>query len=238
MKQRLQKILSAHGVASRRAAERLIAEGAVLVNGVRAETGQSADPAVDRITVGGKPLPLCEKRVYLALYKPRGYVTTLSDENGRPTVAELVADCGARVYPIGRLDYASEGLLLLTNDGAFADRLMHPRSETQKVYRVTVSGDLDGAAERLCRPIVLDGRPIRPPTVESVRANGEKAVFDITIHEGRNRQIRRMCDAAGLRVHRLVRIGEGCVTLGTLRVGTWRHLTPSELAQLGKEAAE
>ena len=139
MEQRLQKILSERGVASRRAAERLIAEGAVRVNDTVAQLGQSADPETDKITVSGRPLPEKNKPVYLMLHKPRGYVTTLSDELGRPTAAELVADCGIRVYPVGRLDYASEGLLLFTNDGALADRLMHPRSEIAKVYEVTVS---------------------------------------------------------------------------------------------------
>ena len=236
MEQRLQKILSEHGVASRRAAERLIAEGAVRVNGAVARLGQSADPERDKITVSGRPLPQKDAPVYLMLHKPRGYVTTLSDELGRPTVAQLVADCGVRVYPIGRLDYASEGLLLLTNDGALADRLMHPRGEIAKVYEVTVSGALSGAAERLARPIVLDGYQICPPQVRLLRENGEKAAFEITIHEGRNRQIRRMCEAAGLRVHRLRRVREGCLSLGTLPVGKWRYLTQQEMKEIKEEA--
>ena len=153
------------------------------------------------------------------LYKPRGYITTLSDERGRRTAASLV-DCGTRVYPVGRLDYDSEGLLLFTNDGALADRLMHPRREISKVYEVTVRGPLDGAAERLRRPLVLDGYRIR---------------FLITIHEGRNRQIRRMCAAAGLEVLRLRRIAEGPLQLGTLAPGAWRPLTEAELAALRQE---
>ena len=236
MEQRLQKILSEHGVASRRAAERLIAEGAVRVNGAVARLGQSADPERDKITVSGRPLPKKDAPVYLMLHKPRGYVTTLSDELGRPTVAQLVADCGVRVYPVGRLDYPSEGLLLLTNDGALADRLMHPRSEIAKVYEVTVSGALSGAAERLAQPLVLDGYQIRPPQVRLLRENGEKAAFEITIHEGRNRQIRRMCEAAELRVHRLRRVREGCLSLGTLPVGKWRYLTQQEMKGIKEEA--
>ncbi len=199
--------------------------------------GQSADPETDSITVSGRPLPKKNEAVYLMLHKPRGYVTTLSDELGRPTVAELVRDCGCRVYPVGRLDYASEGLLLLTNDGAFANRLMHPRGETEKVYEVTVSGALDGAAERLARPIVLDGYQIRVPRVRLLRQSEEKATFEITIFEGRNRQIRRMCEATGLRVRRLCRVREGSLSLGTLPVGKWRYLTAQEQKQLIKEEA-
>lgn len=164
------------------------------------------------------------------LYKPRGYITTLSDERGRRTAASLV-DSGTRVYPVGRLDYDSEGLLLFTNDGALADRLMHPRREISKVYEVTARGPLDGAAERLRRPLVLDGYRIRPPEVEQA-APGR---FLITIHEGRNRQIRRMCAAAGLEVLRLRRIAEGPLQLGTLAPGAWRPLTEAELAALRQE---
>ena len=235
MRQRLQKILSERGVASRRTAERLIADGAVTVNGTVAALGQSADPEADRITVSGRPLPEKTSTVYLMLHKPRGYVTTLSDELGRPNVAELVRDCGCRVYPVGRLDYASEGLLLLTNDGAFANRLMHPRGEVAKVYEVTVSGDLTDAAARLARPIVLDGYQIRTPLVRLLRQSAEKATFEITIFEGRNRQIRRMCEAAGLRVRRLCRTREGSLSLGTLPAGKWRYLTAQELEQIKKE---
>lgn len=171
------------------------------------------------------------------LHKPRGYVTTLSDELDRPTVAELVKDCGCRVYPVGRLDCASEGLLLLTNDGAFANRMMHPRGQIAKVYEVTVSGTLDGAAERLSRPITLDGYRICPPQIRLLRESAEKATFEVTIYEGRNRQIRRMCEAADLRVRRLRRVREGSLRLGTLAVGKWRYLTAQELEQIIKEEA-
>ena len=231
MTERLQKILSAHGAASRRAAEKLIADGRVTVNGKVASVGQSADAVQDRICIDGKPLPQRAETVCLMLYKPRGYVTTLSDERGRKTAASLV-DCGCRVYPVGRLDCQSEGLLLFTNDGALADRLMHPRGEIEKVYEVTVRGALDTAQTLLSRPIVLDGRAIAPPFVKKLRENGEKATFEITIHEGRNRQIRRMCEMAGLTVVRLCRVREGCLSLGRLAVGAWRYLSEEERSAL------
>lgn len=234
MTERLQKILSAHGAASRRAAERLIADGRVTVNGEVAALGQSADAVRDLICIDGKPLPKRAETVCLMLYKPRGYVTTLSDERGRKTVSSLV-DCGCRVYPVGRLDYQSEGLLLFTNDGALADRLMHPRSEIEKVYEVTVRGALDTAQTLLSRSITLDGRPIAPPLVKKLRESGDKATFEITIHEGRNRQVRRMCEAAGLTVVRLCRVREGCLLLGKLSTGAWRYLTEEERSALYRE---
>lgn len=234
MAERLQKILSAHGIASRRAAETLILQGRVTVNGRIAVLGQTADAEQDRICVDGAPLPERAETVCLMLYKPRGYVTTLSDERGRRTAASLV-DCGCRVYPVGRLDSQSEGLLLFTNDGALAERLMHPREKIEKVYEVTVRGKLDTAQELLSRLIVLDGRPIAPPLVKKLRESGDKATFEITIHEGRNRQIRRMCEAAGLTVARLCRVQEGSLRLGALAVGKWRHLTVQELNALREE---
>ena len=234
MAERLQKILSAHGIASRRAAETMILQGRVTVNGRIAVLGQTADAERDRICVDGAPLPERAETVCLMLYKPRGYVTTLSDERGRRTAASLV-DCGCRVYPVGRLDSQSEGLLLFTNDGALAERLMHPREKIEKVYEVTVRGKLDTAQELLSRPIVLDGRPIAPPLVKKLRESGDKTTFEITIHEGRNRQIRRMCEAAGLTVARLCRVQEGSLRLGALAVGKWRHLTMQELNALREE---
>ncbi len=232
MGERLQKILSARGVASRRKAEEMIQNGLVTVNGVTAALGDTADPDTDEIRIDGRPLPKQEQYIYLILNKPRGYVTTLSDEKGRPNAAQLVADCGARVYPVGRLDMDSEGLLLFTNDGAFANALMHPRHEVQKTYDVWVTGYIPGAEVRLARPITLDGYTIRPPKVKLLKAEGQKARFRVTIHEGRNRQVRRMCEAAGMHCTRLRRIQEGSVKLGDLPLGKWRSLTPEEIKKL------
>lgn len=232
MRERLQKIISAYGVASRRKAEEMILQGLVSVNGKPAALGDSADPQTDEILVEGKPLPKKEGYVYILLNKPRGYVTTLSDEKGRPNAAQLVADCGVRVYPVGRLDMDSEGLLLFTNDGAFANALMHPKHEVKKTYDTWVSGYVPGSEVRLRRPITLDGYTIRPPEVKLIRAEGTKAKFRITIHEGRNRQVRRMCEAAGMHCTRLRRIREGSLALGDLPVGKWRFLTEAELLSL------
>lgn len=232
VKERLQKILSARGVASRRKAEEMIRSGLVTVNGTAAPLGSTADPETDEILVNGKPLPRQETCVYILLNKPRGYVTTLSDEKGRPNAAQLVADCGVRVYPVGRLDMDSEGLLLFTNDGAFANELMHPKHEVEKTYDVWVTGYTRGGEERLKMPITLDGYTIRPPKVTLLKAEGSCARFRVTIHEGRNRQVRRMCDAAGMHCIRLRRIREGGLSLGNLEMGKWRYLTPEEIEKL------
>ena len=232
MRERLQKILSARGVCSRRRAEELIAAGRVTCNGVTAAPGDCADTETDRILVDGKPLPSAAPPVYILLNKPRGYVTTLSDEKGRPNAAELVAGCGRRVYPVGRLDMDSEGLLLFTSDGAFANLLMHPSHEVDKTYRVSVRGFSDGGLEKLKKPVTLDGYTIRKPGVRLVKAQGEKAKFLVTIHEGRNRQVRRMCEAAGMKVTRLRRIREGTLSLGNLEPGKWRYLSKEEVEAL------
>ena len=232
MKERLQKILSARGVASRRKSEEMIATGLVTVNGLTASLGDTADPELDEILVEGRPLPSQTEYVYILLHKPRGYVTTLSDEKGRPNAAQLVSDCGLRVYPVGRLDMDSEGLLLFTNDGDFANALMHPKHEVKKTYDTWVTGYVPGAEIKLSRPIALDGYTIRPPKVKLIRADGKKAKFQITIHEGRNRQVRRMCEAAGMTVTRLKRIREGNLSLGDLPLGKWRYLTDEEVKNL------
>lgn len=232
MKDRLQKILSARGVASRRKAEEWITAGRVQLNGAIAQLGDSADPDLDEILLDGRPLPSAQDFVYIMLNKPRGYVTTLADEKGRPSVAQLVEDCGVRVYPIGRLDMDSEGLLLLTNDGEFANRLMHPKHEVDKTYEVNVRGYHAAATALLGRPIELDGYPIKQPHVKLLRAEGERAKFLVTIHEGRNRQVRRMCEAAGMSVTKLRRIQEGSLKLGNLPLGKWRKLTEEEIAGL------
>lgn len=228
MKQRLQKILSDRGVASRRRAEELIRGGLVAVNGQIAALGDSADPDTDEITLAGKPIPAARGYIYLMLNKPRGYVTTLCDEKGRPTAASLVADCGQRVYPIGRLDMDSEGLLLFTNDGSFANRAMHPSHEIQKTYQVWVSGFSQEGFQRLQEPVVLDGYRIKPPKLKLLSYQNDRAELEITIHEGRNRQIRRMCQMAGMQVTRLKRIREGQLELGSLPLGKWRYLTEEE----------
>ena len=232
--ERLQKILSARGVASRRAAEEWIKAGRVSVNGRTAVLGDTADPEKDDIRVDGKQLPRQEKLLYLMLHKPRGYVTTLHDEKGRPDAARLVADCGARVYPIGRLDMDSEGLLLFTNDGAFANLLMHPSHEVEKAYEVLVSGFSPEKLPLLERPIVLEGYCICPPKVRLLESTGQKARLEVVIHEGRNRQVRRMCQAAGMEVLRLKRTREGSLTLGDLPAGKWRSLTQAEIEKLKK----
>ena len=235
MIERLQKILSSYGVASRRQAEEMIRQGRVSCNGAVCSLGQTADPETDTILVDDKPLPNLEERVYILLHKPRGYVTTLSDEKGRRNAAELVRDCGVRVYPVGRLDMDSEGLLLFTNDGDFANKLMHPKHEVEKTSKVNVSGFSKFAVEQLKKPIVLDGYKIATPKVRVVQQQDENGVLLVTIHEGRNRQVRRMCAAAGMDVKRLIRIKEGAIQLGNLPSGKWRFLTPEEVQKLKNE---
>ena len=232
MEERLQKLLSAAGVASRRKAEELILAGCVTVNGVVAKLGDTAEAEVDTILVNGTALPQQSNYVYILLNKPRGYVTTLSDEKGRPDAASLVADCGVRVYPVGRLDMDSEGLLLFTNDGEFANALMHPKHEVNKTYQTWVRGYVPGAEKVLAQPITLDGYTIRPPKVKLLRSDGGKAKFLVTIHEGRNRQVRRMCEAASMHCTRLRRVKEGSLSLGDLPLGKWRYLTDAEVKDL------
>lgn len=231
MTDRLQKILAARGICSRRKAEELICSGRVQVNGVTAILGQTADPEKDNILLDGKSLPHQSRNVYIMLHKPRGYVTTLSDEKGRPNVTQLV-NCGVRVYPVGRLDMDSEGLLLLTNDGEFANCLMHPSSQIDKTYEVWVSRYKEGSEKLLERRIELDGRKISQPKIRLLSGQQGQAHLQITIHEGRNRQVRRMCQAAGLYVTRLRRISEGELCLGELKKGDWRFLTDEELNKM------
>lgn len=232
MKERLQKLIASAGLCARRTAEEWIAAGRVCVNGAVASLGDRADPETDTVTVDGAPLPGKPGAVYLMLNKPRGYVTTLSDEYGRRTAAELVADCGVRVYPVGRLDLDSEGLLLFTNDGELAQRLLHPRHQVDKVYLVTVRGDIRGAAERLMAITQLDGEPIAPAQAAEVARHEGQAMLRVTIHQGKNRQVRRMCAQIGLHVVRLQRIQEDSLLLGDLPAGKWRYLTGQELQGL------
>lgn len=233
MKERLQKIISAAGLMSRRAAEACISAGRVSVNGMTAELGDKADPDTDSILVDGTPLPSGNKKVYIMLNKPKGYVTTMKDEKGRKNVSELVKGCGVRVYPVGRLDMYSEGLLLMTNDGDFANRMMHPSHNVNKTYHTWVQGqDIGPAMECLRLPMELDGYLTHPAEVEPVELFPGGAMLAISIHEGRNRQVRRMCEAVGLKVTRLRRVSEAGLMLGELKSGQWRYLTEEELQRL------
>lgn len=236
MKERLQKLISSCGVASRRTAEMWIVEGRVTVNGTVAQLGDKADLEMDDILVDGVSLCCASSRTYLMLNKPRGYVTTLSDEKGRRTVADLVSGCGVRVWPVGRLDLDSEGLLLLTDDGAVTQRLIHPSHEVEKEYLVWVTGDVKKALPLLSSPMVLDGETLSPAKVRQGKVSGNITQLSIIIHQGKNRQVRRMCAQAGLTVMRLKRIREGAIWLDrSLAPGTWRKLTQDEIDQLLKE---
>jgi pseudouridine synthase len=238
---RLQKVLSAAGVASRRRSEELIRQGRVSVNGaVVDELGTKADPTRDDIRVDGRRVKPATRLHYLLLNKPRGYVTTRRDPQRRRTVMELVPDLRDAVYPVGRLDYDSEGLLLLTNDGALAAALTHPRHEVERVYRVEVTGTPGARSlERLSRGIVLDGQRTAPAKITILFGETERdsdAVLLITLREGRNRQVRRMCEAVGHPVKRLTRIRIGPLTDKGLRAGQVRELTPAEVRALKKAA--
>ena len=213
-------------------AEELLRQGRVTLNGRVAGLGESGDPERDILLVDGRPVAAAPEPVYLMLNKPRGYVTTLSDERGRKTAAELVADCGRRVFPVGRLDKDSEGLLLFTNDGALAQQLLHPRHQVDKVYQVTVSGALEGAEERLSRMRMLEGEPIQPAQVRRLSQKGETAVLEVIIHQGKNRQIRRMCAGLGLHVEKLQRVEEDGLRLDDLPIGKWRYLTAQEIQRI------
>lgn len=230
MAERLQKLIAAAGLCSRRRAEEWITQGRVCVNGKTAQLGDSADLNSDTVLVDDVPLVRDSKKRYLMLNKPRGYVCTLSDEKGRPTIAELVKDCDVRVFPVGRLDLDSEGLLLLTNDGEWMQKILHPKYEVNKTYHVTVAGEVRDAAQRLSRLTQIDGEAICPAQVEVLHQGRETAELSFTIHEGKNRQIRRMCAAVGLYVKKLQRVAEHDLFLGDLPPGTWRELTEQELS--------
>lgn len=235
MEQRLQKIIASSGYCSRRAAEKLIEDGRVAVNGKVALLGSGADDVRDAITIDNIPLSKTEQRTYIILNKPRGYLSTMSDDKGRPTVADLTKDVGVRVYPVGRLDYDSEGLLIMTDDGLMAQSLMHPSGGTSKTYEVRVSGqDIEKAIELLRTPLVIEGYKIRPAEVRLLRTSENSSLLSITISEGKNRQIRKMCELVGLNVLRLKRVSEGSLKLGSLPLGKWRYLDESELVNLQK----
>lgn len=228
---RLQKYFTDCGILSRRAAENEIVAGHVKINGVTAQLGDKIDPDCDRVEWNGKPIqPRAEQAaVYLMLNKPRGYVTTSKDEKDRKKVTDLVRDVKTRVYPVGRLDMDSEGLLLLTNDGEFTNRLTHPRHEIPKIYTVTVS-PIPTKAQifALSQPMEIDGYRLRPVEVQTI-SQSELKMF---LYEGRNRQIRKMCAAVGLKVTKLRRIAIGALSLGDLPIGKWRHLTEEEVQYL------
>lgn len=236
MEERLQKILSQAGVASRREAERMITDGRVAVNGASVtELGAKADPSRDTITVDGKPVTVDEKRVYVLLNKPVGYVTTLKDPEGRPIVTDLLKGLGVRVFPVGRLDYNTEGLLLLTNDGEWANRLAHPRHEVDKEYLVRIRGTV--AREQIVRleqGVDLEDGKTAPARVALTKQSDNNTWISITIHEGRYRQVRRMCEAVSLSVVRLRRVRYGSLELGELKQGQYRHLTPAEVSALAE----
>lgn len=237
MEERLQKLLSAGGIASRREAETMIQAGRVKVNGLPAQLGDKADPERDEILLDGKPLAREEKRVYLLLNKPRGFVSTLKDERGRKTVAELVSGCGVRVYPVGRLDVNSEGLLLMTNDGALTHALTHPSHGVEKRYTVRVSGpDLEEAVRLLRGTLELEDGPAKARSVEVWERENDRAILAVTVTEGRKHLVRNLCAAAGLKVHRLVRMAEGSLSLGEVRTGCWRYLTDAEVEGLYRAA--
>ena len=234
MQERLQKILSAAGISSRRAAESLITEGRVTVNGTVITTlGSKADPATDKICLDGKAITVPQTKRYILLNKPAGYVTTLKDPDGRPIISDLLKGIPERLYPVGRLDFNTEGLILLTNDGEWANRLAHPRNEIEKEYLVKIRGGLSvEQAGQLEKGVELDDGITAPAKVTIIRVLEKNVWFTITIHEGRYRQVRRMCEALGLPVVKLKRVRYGCVLLGDLGSGEYRPLDPGEAKAL------
>lgn len=231
MQERVQKILASCGIASRRKAEELICQGRVRIGEQICQLGDRADVETETIYVDDVPVKKQEDKVYIMLNKPRGYVTTLKDEKGRKTLLDLV-DCGLRVYPVGRLDMDSEGLLLLTNDGELTNRLIHPAHQVDKTYDVWVNGYAPGKEKAMEQPMDIDGYRISPAQVQLRWQKGQTAMLSVTIHEGRNRQIRKMAEQCGMCVTRLRRMQEGPVSLGELPKGAWRYLTENEILAL------
>ena len=236
---RLQKYFTDCGVMSRRAAEEQIRLGRVYVNGKPAAVGDSVEPGRDVVEYEGKIIiPMCDEKVYIMLNKPRGYVTTMSDEKGRKNVSMLTSDVCVRVYPVGRLDMDSDGLLLLTNDGEFAKRLTHPKHDVPKIYHVTVRGKVTpDQLKTLGSPMTIDDYRIQPVKVTPLHSDDpRKSILQMTLYEGRNRQIRKMCERASLEVSRLTRVAIGDVRLGSLPQGRWRRLTAREIQLLNPQA--
>ena len=232
---RLQKFMAEQGVASRRKSEELIASGKVKVNGHPASLGDKIDPYKDLVTVRGQKITHIRKRkmIYIMLHKPRGYVTTVSDERGRKTVMDLIPDIKERIYPVGRLDKDSEGLLILTNDGSFTNCMTHPSHEYAKVYRVTVRPAVtDEILMNLRNGIVIDGRKTAPAEVTVLSQEEGRVVLEFILHEGRNREIRKMCESQGLEVARLKRTSIGSLKLGMLPQGQYRELSEQEVKKL------
>lgn len=230
---RLQKLLSECGVASRRKSEELISQGKVKVNGRVAKIGDKVNPKRDTVTVSGKKIVKSKNKYYIMLHKPRGFITTLSDEMDRKCVAELVKDIPERIYPVGRLDKDSEGLLLMTNDGDFANAMMHPKHHVPKTYRVTVRQQVtENMVDELSTGIIIDGRKTAPADVRVLLKEDTRTVLEIILYEGRNREIRKMCESLGLDVIRLKRTQYGSIKLGMLAQGKYRELTADEVHKL------
>lgn len=234
---RLQKYMADNGVASRRKSEELIEAGKVKVNGHKAFIGQKINPKTDIVTVRGRKIAKQDGLYYIMLNKPRGYVTTTNDELGRKCVTSLVKDIDARLYPVGRLDKESEGLLFMTNDGEFTNALTHPSHGVRKTYRVTVKPVVDDyLIENLSNGVLIDGKKTAPCIVKILEKQEDRMFLEFIISEGRNRQIRKMCESAGTKVIRLKRVAEGDVKLGTLPIGQWRHLETKEIKKLAGPA--
>ncbi len=232
---RISKYFTDCGLLSRRAADAAVEAGEVKINGIPAVLGQKITPGVDEVVWKGRRIvpSTTPQKLTIMLNKPRGYLTTLSDDKGRHTVAELVADAGTRLYPIGRLDMDSDGLLLLTNDGDLANKLSHPSHEVEKVYLAYVDGRVTTEQmENMTRPIEIDGRMTSSAAVRKAAFNGVETALEVTIHDGRNRQVRRLCEREGLHVRKLTRVAEGSLLLGDLEEGRWRRLSEKELRKL------
>lgn len=232
---RVQKIIADAGISSRRKAEELIQRGAVIINGKRAVLGDKADPYTDKIVVAGREIRLQKnaKKYYIMLHKPRGFITTMNDEGGRKCVAELIDEVPARLFPVGRLDRESEGILFMTNDGDFANMISHPSTHFPKTYRVTVRPRVtEEQLTKLTTGVIVDGRVSMPAAIHVVKSEQDRTVLEIVLEEGRNRQIRKMCEAVGLEVARLKRTAIGPVRLGMLQPGDWRELKPEEMKSI------
>ena len=230
---RIQKYISDCGLMSRRAAEKEIEQGFFKVNGVKATIGQKIDPDKDEVEYKGKPVKGSSKKVYVMLYKPRGYVTTMSDDEGRKCIPELLKDIPERVYPCGRLDMDSEGLLILTNDGEVANKLMHPKHHVEKIYHVKVKGEIEPEVlVSLNGPMVIDDYKIKPVQVSIIERKEGNTILRFILSEGRNRQIRKMCEQVNLKITRLKRVAVGDLTIGMLKPGQWKYMNFNEIGIL------